>query len=122
MCPDILIKNGLVFDPANGISGEKLDLYIHDGKIVDQASVSGDAEIIDAAGRVVMPGGVDIHSHIAGAKVNMGRLFRPEDHWKDHVSLTAHGRSGTGYSVPSTFITGYRYANMGYTTVVEPAM
>jgi formylmethanofuran dehydrogenase subunit A len=122
MCPDILIKNGLVFDPANGISGEKLDIGISDGKIVDPARVSGDADIIDADGRVVMPGGVDIHSHIAGAKVNMGRLFRPEDHWKDHVSLTTNGRSGTGYSVPSTYITGYRYAQMGYTTVIEPAM
>ena len=26
-----------------------------------------------------MPGGVDIHSHIAGTKVNAGRAFRPDD-------------------------------------------
>nr|MDO8115332.1 formylmethanofuran dehydrogenase subunit A [Candidatus Sigynarchaeota archaeon] len=76
----------------------------------------------DASGKIVMPGGVDIHSHIAGPKVNVGRLFRPEDHVKDPVARTSATRSGTGYSVPSTFVTGYRYAQMGYTTVVEPAM
>ena len=30
-------------------------------------------------------------------------------------------RSGTGGTVPSTFVTGYRYALLGYTTVVEAA-
>jgi len=30
-------------------------------------------------------------------------------------------RSGVGHSIPSTLTTGYRYARMGYTTVIEPA-
>jgi formylmethanofuran dehydrogenase subunit A len=71
---------------------------------------------------VVMPGGVDIHSHIAGGKVNSGRLLRPEDHFKDFERKTAVTRSGVGYSIPSTFTTGYRYARMGWTTVMDPAM
>ncbi len=69
-----------------------------------------------------MPGGVDIHSHIAGAEVNAGRLLRPEDHVKDVEPKTTITRSGVGHSVPSTFTTGYRYARMGYTTVMNPAM
>jgi len=69
-----------------------------------------------------MPGGVDIHSHIAGAEVNAGRLLRPEDHVKDVEPKTAITRSGVGHSIPSTFTTGYRYARMGYTTVMNPAM
>jgi formylmethanofuran dehydrogenase subunit A len=119
---NILIKNGFVYDPLNGIKGDKLDIGIKDGIIVDPSEVPDDAEVIDASDKIVMPGGVDIHSHISGAKVNMGRLLRPEDHVKDQVARTSATRSGTGYSVPSTFITGYRYAQMGYTTVIEPAM
>jgi formylmethanofuran dehydrogenase subunit A len=117
---DLIIKNGIVYDPINGIDGEKKEIHIKDGTVVD--NVNGDAKIIDASGMIVMPGGVDIHSHIAGAKVNAGRIFRPEDHFIDPVKKTKLTRSGSGYSVPSTWVTGYRYAKLGYTTVVEPAM
>jgi len=118
---ELLIKNGLVYDPMNRVDGERMDLAVKDGKIVE--TVKGkEVKIIDASGMIVMPGGVDIHSHIAGAKVNAGRLLRPEDHFKDVEVKTAVTRSGVGYSIPSTFTTGYRYARMGYTTVMDPAM
>ena len=70
---------------------------------------------------VVMPGGVDIHSHIAGPKVNAARKLTPEEHRGDVLDRTAIMRSGTGGTVPSTFVTGYRYALLGYTTVVDAA-
>jgi formylmethanofuran dehydrogenase subunit A len=69
-----------------------------------------------------MPGGIDIHSHIAGAKVNIGRLMRPEDHYltnKPHKLPIR--RAETGLTVPNVFRIGYDYARMGYTLVVEPA-
>jgi len=116
------IINGEVYDPQNGINGEVRDIWIKDGKIVpaDEVERAG-AELIDATGLVVMPGGVDIHSHIVGAKVNSGRKFRPEDH-RDHVrTRTTITRSGAGYTVPTTYMTGYMYAEMGYTTVMEAA-
>jgi len=116
------IINGEVYDPQNGINGEVRDIWIKDGKIVsaDDAERVG-AEIVDATGLVVIPGGVDIHSHIVGAKVNAGRKFRPEDH-RDHVrTRTTITRSGAGYTVPTTYMTGYMYAEMGYTTVMEAA-
>ncbi|TXT58251.1 MAG: Protein FwdA [Promethearchaeota archaeon] len=116
----ITIKNGLVYDPANNLNGEKRDIYIKDGVVVEKAD--SDAKVVDASGMIVMPGGVDLHSHIAGAKVNSGRAFRPEDHFIDPVARGKITRSGSGYSVPSTWVTGYRYAKLGYTTVVEPAM
>ena len=116
----ITIKNGLVYDPINELNGEKRDIHIKDGKIVDKPD--SDAKEIDASGMVVMPGGVDIHTHIAGAKVNSGRSFRPEDHFIDPVPKTKTTRGGVGYSVPSTWVTGYRYAKLGYTTAIDPAM
>jgi formylmethanofuran dehydrogenase subunit A len=118
---ELLIKNGFVFDPINEINGEKMDIAIRNGKIVENVN-AGTAKIIDATGLTVMPGGVDIHTHIAGSEVNTGRLLRPEDHVKDVEFKTAITRSGVGYSIPSTFTTGYRYSRMGYTTVMNPSM
>ena len=48
--------------------------------------------------------------------------MRPEDHRGDVIPRTEITRSGVGYTVPSTFVTGYRYATMGYTTVMEAAV
>lgn len=118
---DLLIKNGFVFDPLNGVNGEKMDIAIRNGKIVESVT-ERTSKIIDATGLTVFPGGVDIHTHIAGAEVNTGRMLRPEDHEKDFVRKTAITRSGVGYSIPSTFTTGYRYSRMGYTTVMNPSM
>ncbi|MFZ2471630.1 MAG: formylmethanofuran dehydrogenase subunit A [Methanothrix sp.] len=119
-----IIRNGYVFDPLNGINGDIKDIFIRDGKVV--SSLTGaeqrDATIIDAAGKTVMPGGVDSHSHVAGAKVNAGRLMRPEDHYKSVRPKTALTHSGSGYTVPSVYKQGYDYAAMGYTTVFEAAM
>ena len=113
------IINGEVYDPANGINGEIRDICIEKGEIVD--SVSG-CKTIDASGMIVMPGGVDMHAHIAGPKVNTARKMRPEDHRLDPMPRTPQTRSGVGKTVPSTFATGYRYAAMGYTTAFDAAV
>lgn len=120
----MIIKNGRVFDPLNEIDGDVKDIFIKDGKVV--ADLSGPerrtAKVIDAKGKTVMPGGVDSHSHVAGAKVNAGRLMRPEDHYKSVRSKTDITHSGSGYTVPSVYKEGYDYVAMGYTTVFEAAM
>ena len=60
----ILIKNGIVVDPANNIE-EKLDILISDEKIekVSKNINDKDAKIIDVSGKVVMPGFIDMHVH-----------------------------------------------------------
>ena len=114
------IVNGKVYDPANNIDGKIKEICIQDGRIVD--SVPEDVTVIDAQGMVIMPGGVDIHCHIAGPKVNAARKLQPEDHRHDVHPGTPFTRSGTGGTVPSTFATGYRYATLGYTTAMEAAV
>jgi len=114
------IVNGRVYDPINDIDGVVQDICVQDGKIV--ASLPEDAKTIDARGMVVMPGGVDMHCHIAGPKVNMARKLQPEDHRHDPHPRTPFTRSGSGGTVPSTFATGYRYAMLGYTTAMEAAV
>ncbi len=98
-----------------------MDLAINNGKIVEKVN-ENNAKVIDASGMIIMPGGVDIHCHVAGAEVNIGRLLRPEDHFRDVEVKTAVTRSGVGHSIPSTFTTGYRYSRMGYTTLMNPSM
>jgi len=116
---EIRISGGRVYDPANGIDGEVRDVCLRDGRVV--ADVGPTARRIDARGMVVMPGGVDIHSHIAGPAVNAARRLSPERRTAEPPRPSALLRSGSGGIVPSTFATGYRYALLGYTTVVEAA-
>jgi formylmethanofuran dehydrogenase subunit A len=114
------IKGGKVYDPANGINGEIRDVCISEGKIV--ADVEG-GRTIDATGMVVFPGGVDVHTHVAGAALNFARAMIPEDHRRNvPFARTAVRRGGIGGSTPTTFVTGYLYAGMGWTTVNEAAV
>jgi formylmethanofuran dehydrogenase subunit A len=113
------IAQGRVYDPANGIDGEVRDVCLDGDAVVEE--LPSHAPRIDARGMVVMPGGVDIHAHIAGPNVNAARKLTPEEHRADVLDRTAITRSGTGGTVPSTFATGYRYALLGYTTVVDAA-
>jgi formylmethanofuran dehydrogenase subunit A len=115
----IRISGGAVHDPANHVDGEIRDVCLNDGKVVEE--VGPEARRIDARGMVIMPGGVDIHAHIAGPKANAARKLTPEERRHHPMDRTSVLRSGSGGLVPSTFTTGYRYSLLGYTTVVEAA-
>lgn len=61
----ILIKNGRVIDPKNNID-EKLDIIIKDERIykIGHFQDNGEYEkIIDAEGKIVSPGLIDVHVH-----------------------------------------------------------
>ena len=61
----VLIKNGLVIDPANGRESVG-DVAIANGKIVSELTPeqAAEAQIIDASGKVVAPGFVDLNAHL----------------------------------------------------------
>jgi formylmethanofuran dehydrogenase subunit A len=119
------ITGGTVHDPANNVDGVVRDICIQDGRIV--ASLPADAPKLDVSGMVVMPGGIDIHAHVAASSTNLARRLLPEEHAADPAAAPALTdgtipRSGSGGTVPSTFTTGYRYAGLGYTTVFDAAV
>jgi formylmethanofuran dehydrogenase subunit A len=105
----ICISGGSVYDPTNRVDGEARDVWIDrgSGRIValqaNHVLESANVQQIDARGRVVMAGGIDLHCHIAGPKVNAGRRF-------------SRGR------VPTTPDTGRLFAGIGYTTAMDAAI
>jgi len=101
----LLLKSGTVHDPANGIDGAVRDLWVQEGKIVAPPEVPTDPDqVLDLSGLVVMPGGIDVHSHIAGLGLNHARLLYPSA------------------NLPLPSVTGRLYAGMGYTTVLDAAI
>ena len=65
MASKLLIKGGHVIDPASQRDG-RFDVLIQAGKIVDvQPSIATNgAKLIDATGQLVVPGFVDLHTHL----------------------------------------------------------
>lgn len=125
MSDALRIEGGVVHDPANGVDGERRDVCLRDGRVVEE--LPDDAPRLDVQGAYVLPGGVDIHCHIAGPKVGHARNLHPERARGEEVPAPrwpggGRGRSGTGGTVPSSFVTGYRYAGLGYTTAMEAAL
>src|SRR5438034_8899033 len=126
----IRITGGKVYDPANGIDGVIKDICIADGKIVADAGPGSPeprggegGRSIDATGMVVFPGGVDVHTHVAGGALNFARGLVPENQRAARKFLhTPERRAGLGGMTPTTFATGYLYAGMGWTTVNEGAV
>ncbi|MHB1205707.1 MAG: amidohydrolase family protein [Rhodospirillaceae bacterium] len=66
---DLVIKGGHVIDPASGINAVR-DVAIAGGKIAAVAAKidAGGAQTVDAAGKYVIPGMIDLHSHAGGTK------------------------------------------------------
>jgi len=68
---DLLVQGGELLDPGTGLSG-RYDVAVKEGRV---ASVAPDlprhlaAEVVDARGCIVVPGLVDLHTHLfSGAR------------------------------------------------------
>lgn len=107
------LSGGTVYDPAHDVLGEVRDVWVAGGRITTPPSDPQQHSVrtIDVSGRVVMAGGVDMHCHIAGPKVNTARKMQPE---------LFRGTENT--TLPTIFDTGYRYLGMGYTTAFDAAV
>ena len=119
----IKLQNARIYDPINRINGKTKDLYIKKGYIIDKPKhAERISRTINLKNKIIMAGGIDIHSHIAGGKVNLARLLLPEEHRKYLYSSSEKLRSGSGLGTCSSFHIGYKYVKLGYTAVFEPAV
>ncbi|HYH86346.1 MAG TPA: amidohydrolase family protein, partial [Pyrinomonadaceae bacterium] len=63
----LLIANGYVIDPTQGINGGR-DVFIEDGRVAallkSGEGVPEGAQVFDATGLIVAPGFIDLHTHL----------------------------------------------------------
>ncbi len=92
---DIVIRGGLVVDGSSSAPFDA-DIAIKDGKIALVGAVAGrGAEEIDAKGRIVTPGFVDIHTHYDGQITWEHRLAPSSQHG---VTTVLMGNCGVGFA------------------------
>ncbi len=124
---DLLVKGGQVLDPGQGLDG-KLDIAVADGKISQIAEgipAEDAARVIEVrgAGRHVVPGLIDLHTHVAhGATtegVGMG-CCHPDSISSD---LTALGQSFHSLleCMAKFMAIGYTLADVVKMTTASPA-
>jgi N-acyl-D-aspartate/D-glutamate deacylase len=92
---DLVIRNGVVVDGTGG-AGFEADVAIAGGRIAAIGAVGGKgAEEIDAKGKLVTPGFVDIHTHYDGQAVWSQRLSPSSSHG---VTTVVGGNCGVGFA------------------------
>jgi N-acyl-D-amino-acid deacylase len=89
---DVLIRNGRVVDGA-GNAWFRGDVAVKDGRIAAVGALNGRsaARTIDAAGRMVAPGFIDVHTHIEGG---VEKVPRGDNFLRDGVTTVVTGNCG----------------------------
>ena len=112
------IENGTVVDPCQGNPVVERDLWYSNGRFISKPAIGKPVWTFDATGMVVMPGGIDIHSHFAGPKVNAARQMNARTMLgEDDLEFDA-----SRPFVPTVESTGLHYAGLGYTTAFDAAV
>ena len=92
---DLIIRGGTIVD-GTGAAGFTGDVAVKDGLIVAVGAVSGTAdEVIEAAGKIVAPGFVDIHTHYDGQATWDAEMAPSSWHG---VTTVIMGNCGVGFA------------------------
>ncbi|MCP4762182.1 MAG: hypothetical protein GY870_10400, partial [archaeon] len=70
---EITIKNACIYDYKNKINGDKKDILISGGKIVEKLNNQQNSLVIDGNEQIVFPGGIDLHTHFFAPETNFIR-------------------------------------------------
>lgn len=72
---ELILKNSFVYDAKNKINGEKKDLLISNGKIVNSLNNEQTAKEIDATDCITFPGLIDVRSHFFAQETSYHQLL-----------------------------------------------
>jgi dihydroorotase len=117
---DLVIKGGRVIDPASRLDAIR-DVGIAGGRIAAvAANLRGEAiETIDATGKLVVPGLIDIHTHVARTAEGPGLVLQDGvTGWIDAGSTGADGIAGPVAVARSSVQPGRVLVNIGRLGVV----
>src|SRR5499427_5297771 len=120
---DLLIKGGRVIDPSVGLDAVR-DVAIAGGKIVAvEADIAGDApQTIDARGKIVAPGLIDIHTHAGRSKEGPALLLQDGvTGWVDAGSAGADNIDQIATVARTGPQVGRALVNIARTGVISPA-
>lgn len=88
MTANLLLQNGRIIDPKNGIDRQG-DLLITDGRIAAQdASAPEDVQVVDVTGCWIVPGLIDMHVH----------LREPGEEYKEDIVSGTRAAAAGGFT------------------------
>src|SRR5690606_42016972 len=70
----VLFKNATLLDPANPELQEGFHVLVEDGRVKevsDRPLQAASAQVIDVAGKTLMPGLIDLHAHVMATQLNL---------------------------------------------------
>jgi dihydroorotase len=100
MSYDLIIKGGRVVDPASGLDAIR-DVAIAGDRIaaVEASIEPGTTRVIDAAGHLVTPGLIDMHTHVFWG-ANHGGIDADSIAWRSGVTTWVDAGSAGAYMMP----------------------
>jgi imidazolonepropionase-like amidohydrolase len=101
--PSVLLKNARIFDGTSGDCPEGMHVLVETDvirEVSDKPIKTGDAQVIDVAGRTLMPGLIDAHIHAYASHVNVQKIDIAGDPYR-----TAHAARMLGFVLDCGFTT-----------------
>ena len=85
----LILKNGRLLDPANGVDQENAEIWVHNGAVVKiQENIPKETEIYDLNGKWIVPGLIDMHVH----------LREPGEEYKESIESGTQAAAAGGFT------------------------
>ncbi|MCR8722721.1 amidohydrolase/deacetylase family metallohydrolase [Frigidibacter sp. ROC022] len=95
MTHDLVLTGGHVLDPASGLD-RKTDVAFHQGRLAEIGDGLSGREVQDVSGALVMPGLIDLHTHVYWGGTSLSVAPEPYARRSAITTLVDTGSAGPG--------------------------